>query len=187
MLKTISYAILRSIGWKVESKRPENKKYLIIGAFHTSNWDLILTLLLLSAMNLRFNWVGKHTLFRWPFGYFFKAIGGIPVNRTIHTGFIQKIANLYKHSDELVIAMSPEGTRSKTEVWKTGFYYIALEANIPIVLAYVDYPKKEIGIGMHFTPSGDIHQDLEIIKAFYKTKQGKYPEKQGDIKIKSNV
>jgi 1-acyl-sn-glycerol-3-phosphate acyltransferase len=185
MLQKMSKFILKSIGWEIECKLPVDKKYLIIGAFHTSNWDLPLTLLMLSAMKLKFNWVGKHTLFYWPFGYFFKAIGGIPVNRGINSGFIQKVSDLYNNTDKLVIAMSPEGTRSKTEYWKTGFYYIALKAKIPVALAYVDYPDKQIGIGKYFTPTGDINEDLEIIKDFYKSKRGKFTEKQSDIKIRA--
>jgi 1-acyl-sn-glycerol-3-phosphate acyltransferase len=184
MLQKISIYILKLIGWKLENKLPAEKKHLIIGAFHTSNWDLLLALLCFSAMKLKFNWIGKHTLFRWPFGLLFKAIGGIPVNRSIQTGFIHRIAELYHNNNALIIAMSPEGTRSKTEHWRTGFYYIALEANIPIALAYVNYPEKKAGIGKYFMPSGNIQQDLEIIKKYYASKKGKYPDKQGDIKIK---
>jgi len=187
VLQKISKFILRSLGWQIESNLPESKNYLIIGVYHTSNWDFPLGLLCFSAIGLKFNWVGKHTLFRWPFGLLFKAIGGIPVNRNIHTGFIRKITELYNNNDELIIAMSPEGTRSKTEYWKTGFYYIALETNIPVALGYIDYPNKKIGIGDYFTPTGDIQLDLEMIKEFYKIKTGKYPEKQGDIKIRTKT
>ena len=184
MWQKISKFILRSLGWKIENNPPKNKKYLIIGAYHTSNWDFLIGLLCLSALGLKFNWVGKHTLFLWPFGLLFKSMGGIPVNRSVHTGFIHKITELYNNSDELIIAMSPEGTRSKTDYWKSGFYYIALSANIPLDLGYIDYPNKQIGIADYFTPTGDIQQDLKIIKEFYKNKSGKNPLKQGDIKIR---
>jgi len=184
MLQNISKFILKSIGWEIEQKLPAEKKYIIIGAFHTSNMDFVISLLCMSAIGLKFNWIGKHTLFKWPFGTFFKFIGGIPVNRGVNSGFIQKAACLFNDTDELVIAISPEGTRSKTEYWKTGFYYIALEANIPVAMGYFDYSNKRVGIGEYFTPTGNIHQDFEKIKTFYGTKSGKNREKQGAIKIK---
>ena len=186
MLKAISLFILKLFGWSVEKNLPPDNKYVIIAAFHTSNWDFPLALLCLSAMGLKFNWVGKNTLFKWPFGIFFKSIGGIPVDRTVHTGFIKKIANLYDNYEKLTIALAPEGTRSKTEYWKSGFYYIALEANIPIALGYLDYPNKKLGVGKYFIPGGDIEKDLLIIKDFYKNKKGKYPKKQGNIQIRKN-
>jgi len=186
VLQAISKFILKSIGWKIDRNLPVEKKYIIIGAFHTSNLDLVLSLLCMAAIGLKFNWIGKHTLFKWPLGAFFKFIGGIPVNRGVHSGFIPKAASLFNDTDELVIAISPEGTRSKTEYWKTGFYYIALEAKIPIAMGYFDYPSKQVGIGEYFIPGGDIQQDFEKIKQFYGTKSGKNPEKQGDIKIKNS-
>lgn len=186
MLKIISNFILNLFGWSVDKNLPPDKKYIIIGAFHTSNWDFPLTLLGLSAMGLKFNWVGKDSLFKWPLGIFFKSIGGIAVDRSLHTGFIKKIANLYDNYDELTIALAPEGTRSKTEYWKSGFYYIALEANIPVALGYIDYPNKKIGVGKYFIPGGDIEKDLLIIKDFYKNKKGKHPKKQGNIQIRKN-
>ncbi len=184
MLKSVSLFILKLFGWSVEKNLPADNKYIIIAAFHTSNWDFPLALLGMSAMGLKFNWVGKNTLFKWPLGIFFKSIGGIPVDRSIHTGFIKKIANLYNNYDELSIALAPEGTRSKTEYWRSGFYYIALEAKIPVALGYLDYPNKKLGIGQYFIPCGDIEKDLLIIKDFYKNKEGKYPEKQGNIQIR---
>jgi 1-acyl-sn-glycerol-3-phosphate acyltransferase len=187
MLKSLSLFILKILGWSVETKLPPDNKYVIIAAFHTSNWDFPLAILGLSAMGLKFNWVGKDSLFKWPVGIFFKSIGGIPVDRSIHTGFIKKIANLYSDYDRLAIALAPEGTRSKTEYWKSGFYYIALEANVPIALGYLDYPNKKLGVGGYFTPGGDLEEDLLKIKEFYKNIKGKYPLKQGEIQIRKKA
>lgn len=181
MFSFLARLTLRLFGWKVVKVLPEEKKYLVIGAPHTSNWDFPLGLLALGAMNLKLCWVGKHTLFKWPFGYFFKALGGIPVDRTVHTGFIHKIAELYRDSDSLTLTMAPEGTRSKTEYWKSGFYHIAMEANIPIALGFLDYPNKTLGIGKYFTPTGDTEKDMQVIVEFYSPIKGKYPEKQGPI------
>jgi 1-acyl-sn-glycerol-3-phosphate acyltransferase len=113
-----------------------------------------------------------------------RALGGIPVDRSVHTGFIEQVAHQFDQREEMIFGLTPEGTRSKTEYWKTGFYYIALQAKVPICLAYVDYPSRTFGLGKMITPSGDIDKDFEIIKTFYQDKRGKFPEKQGTLRIK---
>jgi 1-acyl-sn-glycerol-3-phosphate acyltransferase len=110
-------------------------------------------------------------------------MGGIPVDRTIHTGFIRRIAELYKSRDEMALTIAAEGTRSKTKHWKTGFYYIAVEAGVPIALGYLDYGNKKLGVGATLYPCGDIKQDFEKIREFYKDKTGLKPEKQGPIAL----
>jgi len=181
MLKKIAQFILTTLGWHVDAQLPTEKKYVIIGAFHTSNWDFPLGILGLWAMGLKANWVGKHTLFRGPLGPIFKLLGGIPVDRTVHTGFIRRIAELYESRDQMALTIAAEGTRSKTEHWKTGFYFIALEAKVPIALGYLDYGKKRLGVGATFYPCGDINKDFEIIRDFYKDKSGLRAENQGPV------
>ena len=183
MLKKLSRLILSLLGWTLEEKLPEEKQYVIIGAYHTSNWDFVIGILGLWALGLKASWVGKHTLFRGILGPIFRALGGIPVDRRVHTGFIQKVAELYKQGELNALTIAPEGTRSKREHWKTGFYFIALEARVPIALGYVDYPKKTLGVGATIYPTGDIVQDFEAIKQFYKDKSGLRPEKQGPIRL----
>ena len=183
MLKKISQLILSALGWQLDAQLPSKKKYVVVGAFHTSNWDFPMGILGLWAMGLKACWVGKHTLFRGPLGRLFKLMGGIPVDRTVHTGFIHRIAELYKSRDEMALTIAAEGTRSKTEYWKTGFYYIAVEANVPIALAYLDYGNKRLGIGASFYPCGDINKDFGIIREFYKDKSGLRPENQGPIAL----
>lgn len=184
MLKSFSCWILTLLGWRLDQRLPDTNKYLVIGAFHTSNWDLPLGLLGLWAMGLRPRWVGKHTLFWWPLGSLLRAVGGIPVDRRVHTGFIDRIAAAYENSERFVIVIAPEGTRSRTRYWKTGFYYIALAAKVPIAMAYIDYPNKQLGIGGVLIPSGDIDADMVVIRDFYSDKTGLRPEKQGDIRLK---
>lgn len=181
MLKTIARLILSALGWQLESQLPGEKKYVVIGAFHTSNWDFPVAILGLWALGLKACWVGKHTLFRGPMGPIFKRLGGIPVDRTVHTGFIHRIAELYQMRDEMALTIAAEGTRSRTEHWKTGFYYIALEANVPIALGYLDWGNKKLGVGASLYPSGDIRKDFEIIREFYKDKCGLRTENQGPI------
>ncbi len=181
MLKKISRLILSAMGWQVDDRLPTEKKYVLVGAFHTSNWDFPIGILGMWALGLKASWVGKHTLFRGPLGPVFKLLGGIPVDRTVHTGFIQRIAELYKTRDRMALTIAAEGTRSRTEHWKTGFYYIAVEAGVPIALAYLDYSRKSVGVGATLYPSGDLRKDFEIIRKFYKDKHGLRPENQGPV------
>ena len=181
MLKLISRGILALLGWQLDERLPPERRFLIIGAFHTSNWDFPLGLLGMWALGLKARWIAKHTLFMWPLGPIMKALGGIPVDRRASSGFIDHIASIYAQRKRLVIAIAPEGTRSRTGYWRTGFYYIALKANVPIAMAYLDYGNKIIGVGPNFTPSGDLNADFEIIREFYTGIVGKNPKKQGEI------
>jgi len=184
MLKVFAKFILKMIGWHVDVSIPKEKKFIMIGAPHTTNWDLPLGLLCFWSVEMKITWVAKKQLFVGPLNYLFRALGGIPVDRSVHTGFIKQIASQFNEREEMVFGLTPEGTRSRTDYWKTGFYYIAQQANIPICLAYVDFPSRTIGFGKMITPTGDIEKDFEIIKDFYKDKTGKYPEKQGPIQIR---
>ncbi len=171
------------LGWQVDARLPDEKKYVITGAFHTSNWDFPLGILGMWALGLKANWVGKHTLFRGPLGPIFRMLGGIPVDRTLHTGFIRRVAELYQARDRMALTIAAEGTRSKTEHWKTGFYFIAVEAGVPIALGYLDYGRKQLGVGATLYPTGDIVRDFETIREFYKDKTGLRPENQGPIAL----
>lgn len=184
-LKLISKTIFKLIGWRVDVTLPSVKKFVLIGAHHTSNWDFPLTILVFWTLKLKIHWVGKVQLFRGPLRYLFTALGGIPVDRSAANGFIEQIAERFNHSEEMILAIAPEGTRKKTDYWKTGFYYIALKANVPICLGYIDYANRTIGFAQMLVPSGDIEKDFEQIKLFYQDKTGKYPEKQSTIQIKN--
>ena len=182
-MKTLSRFILSLLGWQLEEKLPSEKKFVIIGAFHTSNWDFVIGILGMWALGLKASWVGKHTLFRGPLGPLFRRMGGIPVDRTLPTGFIHRIAELYNSKQQMALTIAAEGTRSRTEYWKTGFYFIAVEAGVPIALGYLDWGKKKLGIGGTLYPTGDIKRDFEIIRDFYQDKTGLRPENQGPIAL----
>jgi len=184
VLKVLSRLILKLLGWHVDVTLPKEKKFIMIGAPHTTNWDLPIGLLCFWSVPVRITWVAKKQLFVGPFNYFFRALGGIPVDRSVHTGFIEQIAQQFNQREEMIFGLTPEGTRSRTEYWKTGFYYIALKAKVPICCAYVDFPSRTVGFGKMIMPSGDINKDFEQIKLFYQDKKGKYPEKQGPVRIK---
>ncbi len=186
MLKIFSKIILKLIGWHVDVTLPEEKKFVLIGAPHTTNWDLPLSLLCFWSAPINITWVAKKQLFAGPLNYFFRALGGVPVDRFVSTGFIEQVAQKFDGREEMIFGMAPEGTRSKTEYWKTGFYYIALAAKVPICLGYIDFPTRTIGFGQTIFPSGDIDKDFEQIKLFYKNKKGRYPENQGPVAIKKH-
>ena len=184
MLQSFAAIVLKAVGWKTASTICLPQKCVLIGAPHTSNWDFPLTLLALSRMGVRFNWVAKHTLFREPLGTIFRFIGGIPVDRSSGTAFLVKVIDLFTQRDNLVLAIAPEGTRSKGRYWKSGFYMIAKKSSVPIALGYIDYRNKVVGIGKLFHPTGDLNKDFELIRDFYQDKEGRFPHKQGEIKLK---
>ena len=187
MHKTIAAFILKLVGWQVSFTLPPCDKYVLVGAPHTSNWDFVLGLLAMCAAGLRFNWAGKHTLFKGVLGPVMRAMGGIPVDRRESVGFVKKVIDLFANRDQFVLAIAPEGTRSLTKEWKAGFYHIALAAEVPIALGYIDYPRKTIGIDRLFDPSGDIDADFEILRDYYRDKIGKRPEFQGPVKISTGA
>ena len=184
MKKRIAEFILGLFGWKVEHGMPALDKLVVIGAPHTSNWDLPLGILAMWALDHNFYWVAKHTIFFGPAGWFFRKLGGIPVNRKVHSGFINRAAESIKKRDRIALVIAPEGTRSKTKYWKSGFYHIAFEAGVPIGLGYIDFATKTLGVGSTVYPTGDMEKDFEKIKAFYQGKKGKRPQLQGEIRLR---
>ena len=185
MIQALSRFILKIVGWKTELAVQMVEKCILVGAPHTTNWDFPLALLGMSAMGIKFNWVGKHTLFRWPWGFFMRLLGGIPLDRISGgAGFTRKVVETFHDLDRFVLAIAPEGTRHRTDYWKAGFYKIAIKCNVPIALGYVDFQKKKIGIGKMFMPTGDKDKDFMHIRGFYSDKSGKYPEKQGEIRLR---
>ncbi|MGD9264907.1 MAG: lysophospholipid acyltransferase family protein [Lysobacterales bacterium] len=184
MLSRLTRWLLAALGWKVENHYPHVQKCVVIAAPHTSNWDFMLGIGAAKAIDLRPNWIGKHTLFRWPFAWFFRAIGGIPVRRGEGHNYIEQLSKMFARSDRLVLGMAPEGTRSKTDHWKTGFYYIARGAGVPVLMAYFDYPRKQVGITGMFHPSENIEEDFELIRAFYADHRGKNPDQESLIRVR---
>jgi len=161
-------------GWTVVGQPPAAKKYVMVGCPHTSNWDFLVLLMAIFSLRMELYWIGKHTLFPTGLGWFVRWLGGVPVNRGKQAGRQAKqIAAAYQSVDELGIMIAPEGTRGKVDKWKTGFYHIAHEAGVPIVLAFMDYGTKRVGIGPSVIPNGDMEQQLPEIQAFYEGMTGK--------------
>ncbi len=184
MLARFSHWLLGKLGWSLDADLPAIDKYVAIAAPHTSNWDFPLGILAAWAIRLKVSWLGKHSLFRWPLGWYFRAIGGVAVKRDGRQNYIQQMTALFDRSEHLVLALAPEGTRSATDHWKTGFHAIARAANVPVVMAYFDYPNKQLGIGGLFYPSDDIEADFRLIREYYKDRRGKNPEKESLIQVR---
>ena len=178
LLRAVSKAFLSLNGWTVRgSLPPQAQKCVLIAAPHTSNWDLPYTLMVAFVLNLNIYWMGKHSLFFFPFGPLMRWLGGIGVDRSRSNSQVSAAAAALSAADGRVqLVVPPEGTRGKTRHWKTGFYFIALEAGVPIILAYMDYGKKEAGLGPVFVPSGDVEADMLEIKRFYAGIQGRRPQ-----------
>jgi 1-acyl-sn-glycerol-3-phosphate acyltransferase len=175
LLRGLSIAFLKLTGWKVVGKLPpEAVKSVLIAAPHTSNWDLPYTLMVAFALRLNVYWIGKASLFKPPFGGVMMWLGGIPVDRSQSNNLVAASSQAITQAEgPLQLIVPPEGTRSGTRYWKTGFYYIAAGAGVPIVMAYLDYDKKIGGLGPVFQTTGDVDADMLTIKAFYAGVKGK--------------
>ena len=176
-LKTFAKFILRLIGWKISVKVPYYKKSVICVAPHTSNWDFIIGKIGYAATGRKTHFLMKETWFFFPLGVLFKAIGGIPVPRIKGSDLTNVIIDKFNNAKKMNLAVTPEGTRSFNKNWRKGFLFIAQGANIPIILAYIDFAKKEMSLAETFYPSGDVEKDMAYIKRFYDGKTGRYPEK----------
>ncbi|KIX22814.1 acyltransferase [Flavobacterium sp. 316] len=164
-------------GWKVVGDIDrEIKKCILIAVPHTSWWDFFLGIFSRGILNIEINFLAKKELFIFPFSYFFKWVGGAPLNRGKKENKVDAIAKIFKEKELFRLALAPEGTRKKVTQWKTGFYYMALKANIPIIPVAFDYGKKEVVYNEPFYPTGNIDEDLKKLQAYYKGVIGKIPE-----------
>jgi len=178
MISALSrFIYFKLMGWKVVGDFPSrDQQYVIIGAPHTSNFDFILGLLIKLGLRVPINFFGKKSLFVFPFGYFFKAVGGIPVNRSRKEKMVDYIVRTFKEGDLKVLAVSPEGTRSKVTEWKTGFYHIAKQANLPVVAITFDYGNKQVRVYEPYQVTEDMQNDIAHFKSLYYEVQGRNPE-----------
>jgi len=183
----ISKAILRLFGWRVEYTLPDSEKFVLLAVPHTSNWDLVVMLLASYVMGIEFKWAAKDSLFKGLFGRYMLWLGGVPVNRRKRTNFVDQIAGQIKSHDRFAFVIAPDGTRSKVPYWKSGFYRIALAAQVPIAMGYEDWEKKVAGIGPSFMPSGNIPEDMQRLRDFYAGMKGKIPENQGPVRLKEEM
>ena len=177
-MKTLSGFIYHNLmGWKIGNKFPDIKKSVAIFVPHTSNWDSFIGKLYLNDIGLKYNVLAKKELFVFPLNILFRAVRAIPIDRKkANTSYVDQIAGLIAKKDEIHIIIAPEGTRKKVTRWKKGFYYIAKKANVPIVALYLDYRKKEIGVGGIITDLSDVNKVMKRLNEIYKDVTAKYPE-----------
>jgi 1-acyl-sn-glycerol-3-phosphate acyltransferase len=175
--------LLRSFGWRSVFASLPSPKGIIVLYPHTSNWDFIIGVLYKIGAGLPARWMGKDTLFRWPFRRLLLRIGGIPVNRRERSGLVDAMLAEFARNERMWLAVTPEGTRSRTDHWKSGFYRIALAAGLPIGLGYIDYATRTVGVDTYLNLTGDPTQDFARIRAFYAGKQGRRPENTGEIRL----
>lgn len=172
--------ILKLFGWRVNITTPDFDKSIICVAPHTSNWDFVLGKLAYATVGRHSGFLMKSSWFFFPLGYLFRALGGIPVyrkKRDRNVSLVDQLVQRFKESPRLTIAITPEGTRSRTSNWHTGFLNIALQAGVPVVLGSIDYSLKTIDVSTVFQPTGDIAADMKTIKNFYAPFHGRYPDK----------
>ncbi len=184
-MRWLAERFMRMLGWKVVGEEPLPEQFVAIGAPHTSNWDFMLFLAVVSHFRVNAKVIGKHTLVEGPFGGFMRRMGVVPVDRKSATGIVDQMRAVFDASGAMALVVAPEGTRSRTDHWKSGFYRIALGAGVPVVCAYVDYQAKVAGFGEVIHLSGDMTADMDRVRSFYATTGvGRFPGKAGTIRLR---
>jgi len=182
-MSTLSHTVLRACGWTLRFVPPPTPKSVVIFYPHTSNWDFPIGLLARNATGLRVSWVGKHTLFRWPLAGLMRRLGGIPIDRGARAGLVEALTAEFARRESFHVAIAPEGTRRRSEHWRSGFYRLALAAQVPVGLGFFDYPRREVGIDQWLWMTGDADTDLAAIAAAYAGRQGLNAAQQTPIRF----
>lgn len=187
MVKWLAHKWVLIRGWRFVGDLPPVPKMIIVGAPHTTNWDFVIFLAALFHYRLRVKFLGKHTLFRRPFGAFFERLGGIPVDRSRASGVVGQVVSAFDDSEEMVLVMAPEGTRGSGRWWKSGFLKIAQGASVPIVFAGIDYPTMTVTLGSGIRFDGDAAAFMEVAREFYRDKRGLHPELKTPVTLREEL
>jgi len=177
MIKLLSILILKLCGWKREGVFPEGNKYVVIAAPHTSKWDFIWGKLYYNSISRGVKYMIKEKYFYFPLGIVLKLLGAIPVKTNTKVSLHEQMITEFRRKEKFVLTITPEGTRKKVKRWKRGFYYIAKGANVPIVVGFLDYEKKTLGVLGTYQPTEDTEADLKAIKQMYRNVGAKHPER----------
>lgn len=186
-MKLLARSFLRLTGWEAEGSAPAEKRFVLIAAPHTSNWDLAYLLALAAVYDLRISWMGKHQLFRPPLGWLMRRVGGVPIVRHQRRNMVDQMVQEFEEREEFCLVVPVEATRARTPHWKSGFYHIASQAGVPIVMGYLDYSRKRGGFGAGLHPSGDVRRDMDELRAFYEPIVGRHPEEFGPIRLEKEI
>lgn len=169
--------IYRQQGWRAHGVVPEPRKFVLIAAPHTSNWDFVYFLGLTEELGIMPHFMGKKSLFRWPWKNFMLDMGGVPVDRSSSKNYVQQMVDEFARRQEFMLTIAPEGTRGNVKAWKTGFYHIAMGAGVPLVVGMMDYPSKSGGLGPAIWPTGDYKADMAKVAEFYAKVTPRHPAK----------
>lgn len=183
LIKHLARFILRLFGWRLVGRRPAEKRCVLIAAPHTSNWDFPWMLLFAAAFEMKVNWLAKHTLFRPPFGFVMRALGGVPVVRHAPQNLVVQLAKTFAERESFTLLIPVEATRSRSEHWKSGFYRIAQRAGVPIVPAFLDYGRKSAGFGPPLWPGDSLTDDMNVFREFYAPIVAKHPSQFGPVRL----
>lgn len=176
MTAAVARAMMLLTGWRFEGELPNLRKFVLIVAPHTSNWDFPVGVMAMFALGLRGTFLGKDTLFKPPFGFIFRWLGGIPVDRKSSNNVVDQTIEYFRTRDKIILALSPEGTRKKTERWRTGFYWVAVGAGVPIVPVAFDFPRKRYVLHPPQPMSGDPAVDIPHLHTFFSASQACRPD-----------
>jgi len=182
-MRWLSHWIFRALGWRIEGALPDQSKFVIIGAPHTSNWDFFLFLAAMYHFDVRMSFLGKASLFRWPFGFMFEKVGGIPVDRSKAGGIVRQVKEAFDKAEKMILVIAPEGTRRAATKWKSGFVEIAARAEVPVVFAGVDGVNKTLVISPAHLVGHDKTRFMDEVRAFYSDKPGIRPQFKGPIRL----
>lgn len=180
-MRWLAHLVLRLLGWRFEGEVPPYPKFIAVGAPHTSNWDFVLFLAALHHFGLRARFLAKRGLFKWPFGYLFRALGGIPVGGPEPGGTVPDAVAEFDRSEEMALVVAPEGARRWVPHWRTGFLAIAEAAEVPIVLAGLDFPSRTVTVGPVIHYEGDPASVMAAARDFYEDKRGLHPDQEGSV------
>lgn len=175
-LRLFARFYLMVFGWTCIGSVPEERKYIVLAGPHTSNWDFPFMIACAALIGAKPYWMGKKSIFFFPLGWFFRWMGGLSIDRNKNNSVVDQMVRIFNDVEELCVLIPPEGTRKRREKWKSGFYHIAQQAKIPLVLGYLDYTKKEGAFGELFWVTGDYDMDMKYIQEFYASKGAKYPQ-----------
>ena len=183
--KGFAHAVFAMAGWSFKGELPKASKTVFIAAPHTSNWDFVLLVLCAWHFDLRLQWLGKHTIFKKPFGGFMRALGGVPVDRRSSHNLVDQLKAEFARSENFHLAIPPAGTRGYRDYWKSGFYHVAVGAEVPLVFGFLDYSRKEGGIGGVIDLTGDVKADMDEIRKFYGSLGARFPDRKSRIRLRA--
>ena len=176
ILTVVSWLFLKLMGWRLEGRPPKEPKYVLIAVPHTTNWDFPITLSMAFIFDFEIFWMGKDSLFKGWKGPVMRWMGGIAIDRSSSNNVVEQTIEAFNSNDRLVVTIPPEGTRSKVDKWKTGFYYIAVGAKVPVAMGYLDYKHKVGGFKDTFYPTGDVDKDIAAMRKVYEGISGKFTD-----------